>query len=193
MTSHSPHPAPEARSIYKSPSPQRNPKWPPLHGAVLPVFSFPDRDESSKKARKKSSDRRFSEKREVGPPGTGNHRCGSLLGECATRKVFFQKESGKPNEGLGDEADTHEERTITASGRRRRSTPPRFPPSQRRLISAGKKSIPLSPKAHRPSRELEGSDRISIEKMLLGALQPTSAESSRRLEVPHLSHSDLGC
>jgi hypothetical protein len=95
---------------------------------VLPVFSFPDRDESSKKPRKKSSDRRFSEKREVGPPGTGNHRCGSLLGECATRKVFFQKESGKPNEGLGDEADTHEERTITASGRRRRSTPPSLSP-----------------------------------------------------------------
>lgn len=70
---------------------------------------------------------------------------------------------------------------------------PSLSPIPKKTDISSKKSIPLSPKAHRPSRELEGSDRISIEKMLLGALQPTSAESSRRLEVPHLSHSDLGC
>jgi hypothetical protein len=159
---------------------------------VLPVFSFPDRDESSKKARKKSSDRRFSEKREVGLPGTGNHRCGSLLGECATRKVFFQKNRENQTRASATRPTRTKKERSPRAEEEGEVFPLAFPHPKEDDISS-KKSIPLSPKAHRPSRELEGSDRISIEKMLLGALQPTSAESSRRLEVPHLSHSDLGC
>lgn len=132
MTSHSPHPAPEHAAYTSHHLPNAIPNGPHCTEQCSPSFHFQTGMRAAKRHERKSSDRRFSEKREVGPPGTGNHRCGSLLGECATRKVFFQKESGKPNEGLGDEADTHEERTITASRRRRRSTPPRFPPSQRR-------------------------------------------------------------
>lgn len=148
---------------------------------------------AAKRHERKSSDRRFSEKREVGPPGTGNHRCGSLLGECATRKVFFQKESGKPNEGLGDEADTHEERTITASGRRRRSTPPRFPPSQRRLISAARSPSHYPRRPIAPPENWRGRIEFRLKKCYLGpsSRRALKALAASRFPIFHIPTWDV--